>query len=61
LGSPLLKHFHGPELVEAIELQTEVANSSGIFVLFWGTEGSLGEHALHMWKRSAYKWEKEVF
>uniref|UniRef100_A0A915LIP3 Uncharacterized protein n=1 Tax=Meloidogyne javanica TaxID=6303 RepID=A0A915LIP3_MELJA len=59
-GSSFLNHFHGSELVEAIETQTEVENSPGIFVLFWGTEGSLGEHALHLWKRSAYKWKNMI-
>ena len=60
-GTSILKHFHGSELVEAIESQTEVENSPAIFVLFWGTEGTLGTHALHIWKRSVYKWENKVF
>nr|CAD2172918.1 unnamed protein product [Meloidogyne enterolobii] len=59
-GSSFLKHFHGSELVEAIETQTDVENSPAVFVLFWGTEGSLGEHALHLWKRSAYKWKNMI-
>uniref|UniRef100_A0A1I8B4T8 Uncharacterized protein n=1 Tax=Meloidogyne hapla TaxID=6305 RepID=A0A1I8B4T8_MELHA len=58
-GASLLKNFHGSELVEAIEYQTEMENSPAIFVLFWGTEGSLGEHALHLWKRSVNKWKNE--
>lgn len=60
-GSSILKNFQGPELVEAIESQIEAKNPPAIFVLFWGQEGTLGNYALHLWRRTAYKWENQVF